>query len=44
MKKLNITIEFKNDKVEKALETLKGYCQKHSDCDGDCRFYDKEEN
>lgn len=33
--------KIKNDRVDKAVETLKGYCSKHSMCDETCRFYDK---
>jgi hypothetical protein len=33
-----------NDRVDKAVEVIKGYCSKHSDCYHDCRFYDKYEN
>lgn len=36
--------KIKKDRVDKAVETLKGYCTKHSDCYHDCRFYDKEED
>lgn len=34
--------KIKKDRVDKAVETLKGYCNKHSDCDERCRLYDKE--
>ena len=27
------------DKVEKAFDTLKGYCQKRVSCENGCRFY-----
>ena len=41
---MNLIEKVINDRVDKALETLKGYCSKHSDCYHSCRFYDKEES
>ena len=34
--------KIKEDKINKAVETLKGYCEKHSFCESECRFYDKK--
>ena len=33
----------KEDKVDKAVKTIKGYCTKHFDCYGNCRFFDHKE-
>lgn len=39
----NLIKKIKKDRVDKAVETIKGYCNKHSCCENRCRFFDKEE-
>lgn len=38
---MNLIKKVKKDRVDKAVEIIKGYCTKHFDCET-CRFYEKE--
>ena len=40
----NLLEKIKKDRLDKAVESIKGYCEKHLCCSEDCRFFDKEEN
>lgn len=37
---MNLIKKAENDRVDKAVEVIKGYCLKHFDCTA-CRFYNK---
>lgn len=40
---MNLIEKLEKDRIDKAVEVIKGYCKKHFDCTANCRFFDKEE-
>jgi hypothetical protein len=38
---MNLIKKVEEDRIDKAVETIKGYCTKHFNCET-CRFYEKE--
>ena len=40
---MNLIKKVENDRVDKAVKTIKGYCAKHFGCTANCRFFDKKE-